>query len=159
MIRVLVVDDHAFVREALTSLLESTEGITVVGQCADGAEVLAASAEADPDVVLMDLEMPITSGLEATRQLVAVRSAARVLIVTGSAVTVTMQDAAQAGAVGWLTKGGTAERLIEAIRTVSRGGTAWPTGSFHASPRPGQKSAGKRPRVAGSTLTGSTARR
>ena len=128
MIRVLVVDDHAFVREASAALLESAGGIAVVGQCADGAQVLKAAAESDPHVVLMDVEMPITSGLEATRQLTAARPAVRVVIVTGSAAATTPQQAAEAGAVGYLTKGGDPQRLLAAVRTVAAGGTAWPPG-------------------------------
>ena len=126
MIRVLVVDDHAFVREASAALLESTGGIAVVGQCADGAEVLGAVAEAAPHVVLMDIEMPITSGMEATRQLTAARPSVRVLIVSGSAATASPQEAAEAGAVGYLTKGGDPQRVVAAVRTAAAGGTAWP---------------------------------
>ena len=126
MIRVLVVDDNAFLRAALARLLESVEGITVVGECTDGAEVLATSAKVNPDVVLMDVEMPLTSGLEATRQLGSARPAVRVLIVTGSTVTAGPQEAAEAGARGYLPKGGSPEQLVEAIHTVAAGGTAWP---------------------------------
>jgi DNA-binding NarL/FixJ family response regulator len=129
MIRVLIVDDNSFLREALASLLRSVDGIAVVGECADGAEVLVTAADAGPDLVLMDLDMPITSGLEATRQLTAVHPATRVVILTGSSPTVTAREAAEAGAVGYLTKGCRPERLVEAVRTVAAGGTAWPTGA------------------------------
>ena len=128
MIRVLVVDDHALVREALAILLDAAEGIVVVGQCADGGEVLGVAAEADADVVVMDADMPITSGLGATRQLMAARPAVRVLILTGSSMTATPRKAAEAGAVGYMTKSGRPERFIEAIRTVASGGNVWPPG-------------------------------
>jgi DNA-binding NarL/FixJ family response regulator len=127
VIRVLVVDDHPFVRAALASLLATFDDIAVVGECGDGAEVLSAAAALDPQVVLMDVEMPILSGLDATRQLVAARPEVAVLMVTGSSVTVTPRDAKAAGAVGYLPKGGRPEPLAAAIRSAAAGGTAWPT--------------------------------
>ncbi len=128
MIRVMLVDDSALVRQALRLFLRSAEGLAVVGECADGAEVLATAAEVDPDVVLMDVDMPIMMGLEATRQLLAVRPAVRVLILTAGSAVVEPLHAADAGAVGFLTKSGrSAEHLVEAIRTVAAGGTAWPS--------------------------------
>jgi DNA-binding NarL/FixJ family response regulator len=130
VIRVLVVDDHPFVRETLVLLLRTVEGIAVVGECADGAEVAEAAAEIHPDVVVMDVEMPILSGLDATRQLVAARPEVRVLIVTGSVATVTPREAAAAGAVGYLPKGGQPERLVAAIQAAAAGRTFWP-GSVH----------------------------
>lgn len=126
MIRVLIVDDNAFVQAALASLLGSVQGIEVVGQCADGAQVVSAADETDPDVVLMDIEMPTTSGLDATRQLLTTHPGARVLIITGSTVTVGSQDAAEAGAVGYVPKGGNPQQLIAAIQAAAAGGTAWP---------------------------------
>ena len=128
MVRVLIVDDHVFVRSALVSLLTAAEGIAVVGECADGAEVLEAVEETRPDVVLMDVEMPVVSGLDATRQLVTARSPARVLIQTGSAATVTARQAEAAGAVGYLPKGGPPEGLVAAVRAVALGQSSWPVG-------------------------------
>ena len=129
MIRVLIVDDQKFVREVTAALLQATEGITVVGQCADGAEALEASAATNPDVVLMDVEMPVMTGLEATRQLAAAQPSARVLLTTASALSATPKDAADAGAAGWLLKGlGGAAALVEAIRVVAGGGNIWPLG-------------------------------
>ena len=81
MIRVLVVDDHAWVRESLTLLIATTDDVVVVGECADGSTVPAAVATAQPDVVLMDVQMPTVSGLEATRLLKASGATARVIII------------------------------------------------------------------------------
>ena len=128
MVRVLIVDDHVFVRSALVSLLTAAEGIAVVGECADGTEVLEAVEETRPDVVLMDVEMPVMSGLDATRELVTARSRVRVLIQTGSAATVTARQAEAAGAVGYLPKGAPPDRLVAAVRAVALGQTSWPVG-------------------------------
>jgi DNA-binding NarL/FixJ family response regulator len=128
VIRVLVVDDHVFVRTALVMLLSADEGIAVVGECADGTEVLEAVAETHPDVVLMDIEMPVLSGLDATRQLVDARSPARVLIQTGSSARVSAREAEAAGAAGYLPKGSSPDLLVDAIRAVALGQTCWPVG-------------------------------
>jgi DNA-binding NarL/FixJ family response regulator len=126
VIRVLIVDDQDLVRRTTLGLLRPEPGIVVVGQCVDGAEVLEAVAALRPDVVLMDVEMPLMSGLEATRRLLAARPSVRVLITTASALASTPEDAAEAGAVGWLSKGRGRAVLAEAIRTVASGGEVWP---------------------------------
>ena len=125
MTRVMLVDDHAFVRAQIAEILSGTPDIEVVGECADGADVLPAAAAAAPDVVLMDVRMPIKSGIEATRDLLAVAPRVRVLMLTGSPTPGAVADSEQAGAVGLLLKGGDPDVLIEAVRTVAAGGTAW----------------------------------
>ena len=125
MTRVLLVDDHAFVRAQIAEILSSAPDIQVVGECVDGADVLAVAAGALPDVVMMDVRMPIKSGIEATRDLLGAAPQVRVLMLTGSPTPGVVQDCAQAGAVGLLLKGGDPDRLIEAVRTVAAGGTAW----------------------------------
>ena len=126
MIRVLIVDDHAFVRAQITRVMSEATGIVVVGECTDGAEGPSMAALVKPDVVLMDVRMPRTSGTVATAQLMAQRSSARVMMLTGSPSSSTMAAAALAGAVGFLPKDCGAHRLVSAVRTVAAGGTAWP---------------------------------
>src|SRR4051794_35390941 len=104
-IRVLIVDDHAFVRMSLERLLGATDDIAVVGACADGSEVVTAAAQLAPDVVLMDVRMPNVNGLDATRALLAVQPHVRVLILTGAfdpAYTTAVQSL---GVVGLILKG------------------------------------------------------
>jgi DNA-binding NarL/FixJ family response regulator len=127
MISVLVVDDHSFIRAQVTGLLHGADGIEVVGECSDGAEVVSLAALVQPDVVLMDVRMPIVSGPTATRDLLASQPASRVVMLTASVSASVVEESAQAGAVGFLVKGDDPSRLIEAVRTVAAGGTAWPT--------------------------------
>ncbi len=125
MTRVLLVDDHAFVRAQIAEILTATPDLEVVGECADGADVLPALADAAPDVVLMDVRMPIKSGIEATRDLMAVSPQVRVLMLTGSPTPGAVLESTAAGAAGMLLKGGDAVLLTDAVRTVAAGGTAW----------------------------------
>ena len=114
MIRVLIVDDHPFVRTGVSRLLSQADGIVVVGECVDG------------DEVLMDIRMPGTSGLIATRDLLAGQPRIRVLMLTASITGATVDAAVRAGAVGYLLKGGDPDALLAAVRTVAVGETAWP---------------------------------
>ncbi len=126
MISVLVVDDHSFVRAQVTRVLHGADGIEVVGECADGAEVVSMAALVRPDVVLMDVRMPVVSGPTATRDLLASQPSSRVVMLTGSVSASVVEESARAGAVGFLVKGEYPSRLIDAVRTVAAGGTAWP---------------------------------
>ena len=122
MIRVLVVDDQALVRGGFRTILDSEDGIEVVGEAADGAAAVAAVAELSPDVVCMDVQMPGMDGLEATRRITAdAASAAAVLVLT----TFNREDylfaALEAGASGFLLKNSSPEQLIEAVQVVARG--------------------------------------
>ena len=127
MISVLVVDDHSFIRSQVSGVLRNAGGIEVVGECCDGAEVVGVAARVRPDVVLMDVRMPVTSGPAATRDLLASQPASRVVMLTGSVSPSVIEESARAGAVGFLVKGDDPNRLIDAVRTVAAGGTAWPT--------------------------------
>jgi DNA-binding NarL/FixJ family response regulator len=126
MIRVLIVDDHEFVRTGLSDLLGDTDGIVVVGECADGAEVPDVAPRVRPDVVLMDVQMPRVNGPDATSALLARQPTVKVLMVSASTSPRVLAESAAAGASGYLLKGGKADVLIEAVRAVAAGGTAWP---------------------------------
>ncbi len=136
MITVLIVDDHAFVRFGVSMLLEHADGITVVGECADGDEAQRAARTLGADVVLMDLNMRGTSGLDATRELTATHPRARILMHTASIAGGIVDQAARAGAAGCLVKGGAAADLITAIRTVASGGSVWPARPGRSVPPP-----------------------
>ena len=122
MIRVLVADDQRVVREGLVLLLGLIDDLEVVGAAADGAEAVGSAVEREADVVLMDLRMPGTDGVAATRELAARRPEARVLILTTYADDASVFPALQAGARGYLTKDTGAEALAAAIRAVHAGG-------------------------------------
>jgi len=126
VIRVLIVDDHPFIRLGVATLLAQADGIAVVGECSDGSEVLDVAITVDPDVVLMDIHMPGTSGLDATRALLKTRPTVRVLMFTASMVAGHIEEAASAGAVGYLFKGGDAQALLIAVRAVAAGQAVWP---------------------------------
>jgi DNA-binding NarL/FixJ family response regulator len=119
VIRVLVVDDHAWVRDSLVALLNGTDGIGVVGECADGAEVLQAAADLQPDVVVMDIEMPRVSGLTATRRLVAAMPDVQVILI--GARPAHEDEVKAAGAAGLVVKGTPPQALVDAIHAVAAG--------------------------------------
>ncbi len=126
MIRVIVADDHPFVQAGVAALLRSAEGIEMVAACSDGAEVVRVADLLEPDVIIMDVDMPVQSGFEATEQLMARHPGLRVIILSVSVVTGGGPEiAARAGAVGYILKGQPTQ-LIDAVRTVAAGGTAWP---------------------------------
>jgi DNA-binding NarL/FixJ family response regulator len=122
VIRVLVVDDHAIVRDGLERLLNSAEGVEVVGTAGDGAEAIEAAMRVEPDVVLMDLSMPGVDGIEATRRLADTRPEAKVVVLTTFADQRRILDALNAGASGYLLKDAEPDEIITAVRTVVEGG-------------------------------------
>jgi len=117
-IRVLVVDDHAILRDGICSLLSLREDIQVVGQAANGQEALQQVAKTLPHVVLMDISMPGMDGLEATRRLNAVYPNIRVLILTQYADDKYISSLLEAGAVGYVLKRSGGEEIVTAIRSV-----------------------------------------
>lgn len=123
MIRVLVADDQALFREALTTLLEVQSGIEVVGEAANGEEAVRSSAELRPDVVLMDLRMPVLDGIAATARLRAEQPAVRVLALTTFDDDEDVFAALRAGAVGYLLKDVSSAKLVEALLAAERGET------------------------------------
>jgi DNA-binding NarL/FixJ family response regulator len=120
-VRVVLVDDHAVVRRGLADLLASTPDIEVVGTAGDGDEALTVVDETSPDVVLMDLQMPRTDGVEATRRLISSGAAAQVLVLTSYSDSERIIAALDAGAVGYLLKDADPDDVIEGVRAVARG--------------------------------------
>jgi DNA-binding NarL/FixJ family response regulator len=116
-LRVLVVDDHPMVRTALSEILSDEDGVTVVGECQDGSQVVEAVRRLRPDVVLMDYAMPVMNGLAATEALRAAKLEAQVVVLTAE----TMMErpaAAAAGADGLLPKNTRTDALVHCLRTV-----------------------------------------
>ncbi|TWV39576.1 response regulator transcription factor [Streptomyces misionensis] len=120
-IKVLLVDDHQVVRRGLRTFLEVQEDIVVVGEAADGAEGVERAEELRPDVVLMDVRMPGTDGIDALRRLRGLANPARVLIVTSFTEQRTVVPALRAGAAGYVYKDVDPDALAGAIRSVHAG--------------------------------------
>ena len=123
MIRVVLADDQPLVRTGLRMILGAEPDIEVVAEAADGAEAVALCAELRPDVVLMDVRMPGTDGIEATRAVTAVDDPPRVLVLTTFDLDEVVYDALRAGASGFLLKDAPEERLVTAIHVVAEGGS------------------------------------
>jgi DNA-binding NarL/FixJ family response regulator len=123
MIRVLLVDDQALVRAGFRSLLEDEQDIEVVGEAGDGARAVEMARSSRPDVVLMDIRMPVLDGLEATRRIVAdqLLDGVRVLVLTTFELDEYVFDALAAGASGFLLKNTDPVELLRAVRVVADG--------------------------------------
>ena len=117
-IRVLIADDHRLFAEALEAILATDDRLEVAGHAGDGAEAVQLTISLDPDVVLMDIAMPIMDGFQATKQIHKRRPKANVLMLTGSASRTDVDRARDAGAAGYVTKERIAAELIEAILEV-----------------------------------------
>jgi DNA-binding NarL/FixJ family response regulator len=122
-IRVLIVDDHDIVRAGLGGLLAGVPDIEVVGAAADGEEAVALTADRDPDVVLMDLEMPHVDGIEATRRITRRGASSSVLVLTSFSDHARVTEALDSGAIGYLLKDAEPEELIAGIRAAAGGGS------------------------------------
>ena len=120
-IRIVVADDHEIVRFGYAGLLATQADFTVVGTARDGAEAVRVCREESPDVVLMDVRMPVMDGIEATARLQNGPGTPRVLVLTTFDLDEHVYDALAAGASGFLLKDVTAERLFEAVRVVAAG--------------------------------------
>ena len=120
-VRIVVADDHEVVRAGFAALLDTQPDFTVLGTASDGAEAVQISRELRPDVILMDVRMPGTDGIEATRQLTGGADGPRVIILTTFDLDEYVYDALRAGASGFLLKDVTAERLFDAVRVVAAG--------------------------------------
>ena len=120
-IRVLIVDDHTIVREGLVTLLEAFPDLTLAGEAANGQEAVKLCAEQNPDVVLMDLMMPVMDGVTAIRKILKDHPDIRILALTSFVENEMVQTALEAGAFGYLLKNISARELAEAIRAAKVG--------------------------------------
>jgi DNA-binding NarL/FixJ family response regulator len=121
VIRVLLADDDPLVRVGLTMMLRGAAGIEVVGEVGDGADVAGAVRRHAPDVVLMDIRMPVMDGIAATRALAGTRAAPRVIVLTTFDTDRLVLEALRAGAAGYLLKHTEPEEIVEAVRRAARG--------------------------------------
>jgi DNA-binding NarL/FixJ family response regulator len=120
-LRVLVVDDHPLYREGLATALSTLPGVRVVAEAGDGAEAVRVAAELTPDVVVMDLNLPSLSGIEATRRITAARPETAVLVLTMLDGDDALFAAMRAGARGYLLKGADRAEIARALQTVGNG--------------------------------------
>jgi DNA-binding NarL/FixJ family response regulator len=120
-IRVLIADDQALVRSGFRLILETRADLEVVGEANDGVEAIALAMELEPDVILMDIRMPILDGIEATRQIIASERETRILVLTTFDVDEYVYEAIRAGASGFLLKDVRPADLIDAIRLIADG--------------------------------------
>lgn len=123
MIRVLIADDHPVFLEGLRLLLDSTPDLEVVGAATDGAALLSVAAETSYDVAVLDLDMPALDGAAATRELLATRPDAKVLVLTMHDDEASVQRALRAGAAGYLLKGAAQGAIVRSIHAVAEGHT------------------------------------
>jgi DNA-binding NarL/FixJ family response regulator len=126
--RVLIVDDHPLFRDALARLVESAADLEIAGVAADGPDAVEAARAGGVDVVLMDLNLPSISGVEATRQIAALPDAPAVLVVTMVDDDDTVVAAMRAGARGYVLKGASADEIAAAVATVAGGGAVFSAG-------------------------------
>lgn len=132
MIRVLLADDHLVVRTGLSQLLESLDDIEVVGAAADGDEAVAMATEHQPEVVLMDLSMPGTDGVEATRRIVSSQPGTRVVVFTSFSDRERILEALDAGAIGYLLKDAEPDEIHRGIQAAARGESPLAPKAAHA---------------------------
>jgi DNA-binding NarL/FixJ family response regulator len=121
MTTVIIADDQELVRVGLRKILETAPGISVTGEAADGQAAVTLAVRLRPDLVLMDIRMPVLDGIEATRQIVHTQPSARVLILTTFGLDTYVYDALRAGASGFMLKDAPPEEIKAAVRIVANG--------------------------------------
>src|SRR5512139_4315064 len=121
LIQVLIVDDHTMVRRGLQILLDQFPGIKVIGEAANGLQAIEYVTRLQPDIVLMDLVMPVMDGIEAIQRIIAVHPEQHIIVLTASSDGETFIQAIQAGAQGYFVKDLDPEELVRAIRNVYHG--------------------------------------
>lgn len=122
MITIMIADDHAILRHGLEQLITTTEDMTVTASAADGQAIVALVAADPPDIVLMDLSMPVMDGVEATRAIIAAHPEVAVVVLTSFSDQRRVLDALDAGAVGYLLKDSDPDTLLSALRSTAAGG-------------------------------------
>ena len=120
-IRVLIVDDHAMVRKGMIALMAAYDDIQVIGEAGNGAKAVELAGQLQPDVILMDLSMPVMDGIEAIKQIIAQRPEQPIIVLTSYTGDDKLFPAIKAGALGYLVKDAQPEELIESIRNVYAG--------------------------------------
>ena len=124
-IKVLIADDHPLMRQGLATLLDAAPGLQIVGDAKNGADAVEKANELKPDVIVMDLSMPVMDGVEATRHIREANPGTKVLILTTYGTSADIAHAIDAGASGALVKDAEYDRLVSAIRTIAEGDTAF----------------------------------
>ena len=124
-IRVMIVDDHPVYRDGLASLLDPLAEVDVVARASDGAEAVTLAAELRPDVIVMDVQMPVLNGIDATRTITAAMPEVGVLVLTMGEDDGTVLAALRAGARGYLRKGAEQDEIVRAVTTVHGGGVVF----------------------------------
>lgn len=124
-IRVVLADDHPLFRAGVRLLLERANGIDVVGEAGTGVEALGLVRDLQPDVIILDMEMPEMTGVEVARRLRAIGSAVRVLVLSAYDDDEYVAELLESGATGYLTKEEMPERIVAAVRGVARGREGW----------------------------------
>ena len=124
-IRILVADDHALLRRGLVNLLKYQKDFSVVGEACNGEEAIELASRLEPDVVVMDLSMPVMDGVEATQRIHENQPDTHILILTTFGTSIDVARAVRAGASGALVKDSDDDELLSAIRTAANGGTAF----------------------------------
>jgi len=124
-IKILIADDHPLMRQGLSTLLNADPTLQIVGGAKNGAEAVEKASELKPDVIVMDLSMPVMDGVEATRRIRETNPDTKVLILTTYGTSADIAHAIDAGASGALVKDAEYDRLISAIRAIAGGGTAF----------------------------------
>lgn len=152
LIRILIAEDHIVVREGLCALLIPRNGMQVVGEAADGSEAVEKARALQPDVILMDLNMPGKSGLEAIGEITREDPEARILVLTSYGEDANVAAAIKAGALGYMLKNSSAEELFAAIRSVARGNLSLSPSTARALVQ-GLREPGDQPPSSISTLT------
>ncbi|NDJ51531.1 MAG: response regulator transcription factor [Chloroflexi bacterium] len=125
-IRILLADDHAIVRKGLVTLLNTEDGIDVVGEAVDGVDALEKALSLKPDVIILDMVMPGMTGLEVIQKIKETEADARILVLTSFSEDDQVFPAIKAGALGYLLKDSTPDQLLNAIHDVHRGESALP---------------------------------